>query len=202
MPSLKTYIDSPLFYDGVPLAASDVNILMHNAEAIKTASLRSAHVLNIHRNINVTNNNGYIFKGGFQYRTGLTTARLVIWSKQVTGMGTHDIVVYFNAVEVARFDSTVGGLNVGGFTTVNVAIDTKGYIDYEIVTVTVIPVRKTGSGDASQGEQYVFDAYTFPWSSVGNVTWPSVPTFGSVNAANLNKLAAIVTGKQIGRAHV
>ena len=49
MPSLKTFIDSPAFYDGTELSATDVNILRNNAEAIKTASLRGLHVHNIHR---------------------------------------------------------------------------------------------------------------------------------------------------------
>lgn len=191
MPSLKTYIDSPLFYNGAELSATDMNILRNNAEAIKTASLRSLHVHNIHRAINTTNHNEWTWRGGFQYRTGLTTARFVIWTKDVTGQGDMDIVIYFNGVEVDRYDSSITGVNVGGFTTRDITLTGRGYADYEIITVEVKPVMDVFDRDAqpSMGEQYVFDAYTFPWSSVGGVTWPGVPSFGSLNASNLNQLA-------------
>ena len=189
MPSLRTFIDSPLFYDNVELSATDINILRNNAEAIKTAAVRGLHVHNIHRGINITNNNGYIFKGGFQYRTGLTTARFIIWSKQNSGMGTHDIVIYFDGVEVHRYNAAVGGLNVGGYTTVDVPINTRDYVDYQIISVDVKPIQVGTGGDASNGEQFVFDAYTFPYSSVNSGTWPGVPTFGTINATRLNQLS-------------
>lgn len=192
MSSLKVFIDSPLFYTDTELSATDMNILRNNAEAIKTASYRAAYIHQIHRGINQVNNSGYIWRGGFQYRIGLENARFKIWTKQVSGMGEHDIVVFFDGVEVYRYAAIDTVLNVGGFTIFDVAIDDKDYVDYQIITVTIIPERTSGTGgeqDASKGEQYVFDAFTYPWEAVGNVTWPGLPTFGSLSAANLNMVS-------------
>jgi len=189
MPSLKTFIDSPAFYDGTELSATDVNILRNNAEAIKTASLRGLHVHNIHRVLQ-TQNGGLVWSGGFQYRQGLTTARFVIYTRQVSGMGEHSIVIYFNGVEVYRYDiASTTTRNVGGFTTVDIPINTRGYADYEIVTVDIIPLLTSSSGDATKGEQWVFDAYTFPYSNVVTSIWPGVPSFGTINATKLNQLS-------------
>jgi hypothetical protein len=189
--NLASYIDPPEFFDGTELSAVDYNILEQNAEVLKVAATMSKPVFNIHRGINITNNNGWIFRGGFQYRVGLTDAVLVIYTKQVSGMGNHDIAIYFNGVEVDRYNIiTATTLNVGGTVTRTIPIDTGAYDDYEIVTVEVKPELISGSGDASSGIQYVLNAYTTPYSGIDlGVTWPGVPTFGTITAARLNQLA-------------
>jgi hypothetical protein len=188
MASLKTYIDSPLFTDGVELSATEMNILRNNADAIKLASIRSVHVHDISRILQVQNN-GWVGRYGFQYRTGLTTARFIIWTKQISGEGDHDIVIYFNGVEVYRYNAAVTGLNVGGFTTVDLAINTRGYTNYQIITVEIKAEPQSVGADATKGEQYVFDAYTFPHTSIAAGSWPGKPTFGAINATRLNQIS-------------
>lgn len=187
--NLKSYIDPPLFFDGTELSAVDYNTLQQNAEVLKVAATLNRPFFNIHRGINITNNGGWIFRGGFQYREGITTAHFKIYTKQVSGMGDHDIVVYFNGVEVDRYniiDETV--LNVGALITREITI-TGDYDDYEIVTVEIKPVLVSGSGDASSGTQYVQEALLYPLDTVISETWPGLPTFGTVNANRLNQIA-------------
>ena len=188
MTTFKTYIDSPLFNDGVELSATEMNILRNNADAIKLASVRPVHVHDISRILQVQNN-GWAGRYGFQYRTGLTTARFIIWTKQVSGQGDHDVVVYFDGVEVHRYDAAVTGLNVGGYTTVDLAINTRGYADKQIITAEIKIEPQSVGADATKGEQYVFDAYTFPHASIAAGSYPGKPTFGAINATRLNQLS-------------
>lgn len=190
MASLKNYIDSPLFYDDTELSAALINILRDNSEAIKNSAVLPQPAFDIHRVLSVVNNTD-IWRGGFQYRVGLTTAAFVIYSKEVSGEGEHDIVIYFDDVEVARYDAAVGGYNVGGFVGTNITINTLGYTDYQIITVRITAEPRPGGGDddATKGVQYVFDAYTYPLSSVNVGTWPGVPSFGTLTATKLNQLS-------------
>jgi hypothetical protein len=190
MPSLKIYKDAPLFTDGIELSATELNILTANVEAIKGSIHSGSPVHQINR-VLLAINNTLFWRGGFQYRTGLTTARLLIYTKQVSGQGNHDVVVYFNGVEVDRYDAAITTLNVGGTQTRNITISSLGYDDFDIITVEVyIMNRGGGSHDAARGTQYVYDAYVFPISSIPILsTWPGVPTFGAVTASRLNQLS-------------
>ena len=190
MASLKTYIDSPVFYDDTELSASLINILIDNSEALKNSSALPQPAFDIHRVLSVVNNTD-VWRGGFQYRVGLTTATMVIYSKEVSGEGEHDIVIYFNDVEVDRYDAAVNGYNVGGFSGRNIAINTLGYTDFQIITVRVTAEPRAGGGDddATKGQQWVFDAYVHPLSGISIGSWPGIPSFGVVNATRLNQLA-------------
>lgn len=184
MANLKAYIDAPLFYDDTELSASLINIVRNNSEAIKNAVLIPQPIFDIHRALNVQSGKD-TWKGGFQYRTGLTTATFVIYSKQVSGQGATDMVIYFDDVEVDRYSSAIGGVNVGGFAGRNITISSLGYTDSQIITVRVSPEGTS----AEKGQQYVFDAYVGPLSSVNVGSWGGVPTFGTINATRLNQLA-------------
>jgi|SRR5215216_1557063 len=192
MASLKTYIDAPLFYDGTELSASLLNILDANSQALKNASVLPQPPFDIGKERLTTQNGKWVATLGFQYRVGLTTATLVIYSKQVSGQGEHEIVVTFDGAEVARYDARIGGTNVGGFHGLDIPINSRGYFDYQIITVEVfiMPVAGGGDDDATKGTQYVQDAWVSPMSNIVTMgTWPGVPTFGTVNATNLNQLA-------------
>lgn len=184
MASLRAYIDAPLFYDDTELSAPLLNIIRNNSEAIKNSVLLPQPAFDIHRALNVQSGKD-TWKGGFQYRTGLTTAIFVIYSKQVTGQGATDMVIYFNDVEVDRYSSAIGGVNVGGFAGRNITITGLGYSDYDIITVRVSPEGT----NAEMGTQYVFDAYVEPISGISIPAYPSTPSFGTVDATKLNQLA-------------
>ena len=185
MASLKNYIDAPLFYDGTELSASLLNILDDNSEALKNASVIPQPAFDIHRALNVQSGKD-TWRGGFQYRIGLTTATFIIYSKQVTGQGATDMVIYFNDVEVDRYSSAIGGVNVGGFIARNITITGRGYTNFEIVTVRVSPEGTS----AEKGVQFVMDAWTDPLSGIVDVgIWDGVPSFGTVDATKLNQLS-------------
>jgi hypothetical protein len=190
MANLKSYIDAPLFFDDTELSASLLNIIRNNSEAIKNSVLIPQPIFDINRVLQ-TQNNHLIWRGGFQYRTGLTTATFVIYSKQVSGQGEHDIVITFDGVEVDRYDARIGGTGVGGFSGRNLAINSRGYTDFQIITVQVhvIPVAGGGDDDATKGVQYVHDAYVHPLSNISIGSWPGLPTFGTIDATKLNQVA-------------
>lgn len=184
MANLKAYIDAPLFYDDTELSASLLNIIRNNSEAIKNAVLIPQPIFDIHRALNVQSGKD-TWKGGFQFRTGMTTAVFIIYSKQVTGQGATDMVIYFDDVEVDRYSSAINGINVGGYIARSITITGFGYTDFRIITVRVSPEGT----DAEKGIQYVLDAYVGPLGNVNIGTWPGIPSFGSVNSTNLNQVA-------------
>jgi hypothetical protein len=184
MANLKAYIDAPLFYDDTELSASLLNIIRNNSEAIKNAVLIPQPAFDIHRALNVQSGKD-TWKGGFQYRTGLTTAVFIIYSKQVTGQGATDMVIYFNDIEVDRYSSAIGGINVGGYSGRVITISGLGYTDFQIITVRVSPEGTS----AEKGVQFVQDAYVGPLSNVNIGSWPGNPSFGSIDATKLNQLA-------------
>lgn len=184
MANLKSYIDAPVFYDDTELSASLLNIIRNNSESIKNAVLLPQSAFDIHRALNVQSGKN-TWRGGFQYRSGMTTATFVIYSKQVTGQGATDMVIYFNDVEVDRYSSAIGGVNVGGYAGRNITISGLGYVDFEIITVRVSPEGTS----AERGTQFVQDAYVGPLSNVSIGTWPGSPTFGTIDATKLNQLA-------------
>jgi len=187
MATLKGYIDAPLFYDDTELSASLLNVLKNNTELIKHSVTMPQVPFDVHRvlsNVRTT----WIWRGGFQYRTGVEDAVFVIYSKETTASPNYEIVIRFDDVEVDRYDAGIGGINVGGYTVRTIAIDTRGYVDYQIITVTVIPEVVSG-GDPSKGLQWVFDAYITPLSGVDVGTWPGIPTFGTVTSTKLNQLS-------------
>jgi len=189
MPTFKSYEDSPLFIDGTEISAAQLNVVLRNTELIKAGAYFPSPIHSINKNISRFQNNSWIWRGGFQYRTGLTTARFVHWTKKVTTGGDHDIVTFFDGVEVDRFDLNQAGTNIGQFTTRNITITGRGYVDFQIITVEIYVVPRSGSGDGFDNESYVWESYTFPLSSVFAGTWPGAATFGSVNSTNLNKLS-------------
>lgn len=182
MANLKAYQDAPLFYDGTELSASLINVIRNNSESIKNAVLLPQPIFDIHRTLNVQSGKD-TWKGGFQYRTGLTTATFVVYSKVTTQSGAYDMVIYFNDIEVDRWNANIGGTNVGGYS--GRAISLSGFSDYEIITVRVSP-----EGNQPEfGIQWVNDAYVSPLSNVNIGTWPGNPSFGTINGTKLNQLA-------------
>lgn len=190
MANLKAYIDAPVFYDGTELSASLINIITNNSEAIKNAVLIPQPAFDIHRALTVQNNMD-IWKGGFQYRTGLTTATFVIYSRQNSGGGEHHVGIYFDDVLVDEYDARIGGTNVGGYAGRNITLTGRGYTDFQIISVRVAPIPQAGGGDddATKNIYWVQDAYVSPLSNINIGSWPGLPGFGSVNGTQLNQLA-------------
>jgi len=189
MASLASYTDSPGFINDTEVSATDLNVLIKNAEAIKTGALISSPIHSISR-VLFTYTDEWLWRGGFQYRTGMTTAHFIIYSKLVSGGGSLDIVIKFNDVEVDRFDARIGGTNVGGTATRDIAINTRSYADYEIVTVEVIVAETSTGSDATKNVYYVYDAYVYPLDTISGIgSWTGKPTFGTIDETRLNQLS-------------
>lgn len=187
MATMKSYVDSPEFLDDTELSATLLNKLVKNADLIKHAVLAPSPVHAIHRVLFMPSGR-WLWKGGFHYRLGLTTARFVVYGKEISGSGDNDIVFYLNGVERGRIDANIGGRNVGGFQTVELPIYSYGYTDFDIITVEVVIIKR-GTGDPMLGTYYIFDAFVYPLSAVAISAYGGVPTFGSVNATNLTQLS-------------
>lgn len=187
--SLNTFEPSPPFVDSAAgkntfVAAADLNRLRQNALFLNMLTLKghSAWTDTLFPSENYGGSPFLITNCSFQYRTGMTTASFVIYS--VIPGGTHTARVRFNGTQVATAALT-GGVG-GGTQNINVTISGMSFTDYQIVDVE-IDVAVTGS--STPATYRVFDAYVAPLASVYAPSYGGVPTFGTVNANNLNQLA-------------
>lgn len=185
MSRLKPYRYTPTFYTNMELGATDYLSLRDNTEVLKAASTIAEPIHYVHRRINIPRE-GWVWRGGFQYRPGLTTARFRYYSKTNPGSGNGHFFIYFNTTLV--YSATC---NQGGLITVDIAINGMGYTDQEIVSVYIVQRNDTGdTGDVFFNDVYVLDAYVFPMASVVTTSWPGLPSFGSLSASNLNQLVS------------
>jgi len=183
MSRLKPYRYTPTFYTNMEFGATDYMTLLNNAELLKAACVLAEPLHDIHRAINIPRTN-WIWRGGFQYRPGLTTARFIYYSKKNTGSGNGHFFIYFNTTQVYT-----ASVDQGGQVIIDIPISGLGYTDQEIVTVLIYQTQDMGdTGNVFFTDTYVIDAYVFPVSSVPIGSWPGVPTFGSLSASNLNQL--------------
>jgi hypothetical protein len=183
MSRLKPYRYTPTFYTNMEFGATDYLSLRNNAEVLKAASVIPEPIHYVHRRINIPRE-GWVWRGGFQYHPGLTTARFRYYSATNPGSGNGHFFIYFNDVLV--YTATC---NQGGLVTIDIAITGLGYIEQEIVSVYIVQRDDVGStGDVFKNTVYVLDAYVFPISGILTTAWPGVPSFGSISASNLNQL--------------
>ncbi len=182
MSVLKSYVDAPKFYDNLELSAIDYNTIRNNAELLKAISKRPEALHEMHRIIQIPQTN-WVWRGGFQYRVGMTTARFIYYSNPLSGAGIGQFTIYFDGV--ARYTANT---NIGGYSTIDIAINGLGYTDQQIITVEIIQTEGVGS-NVFKNQVWLLDAYTFPLSTVMTTSWPGLPTFGSLNQTNLNQLS-------------
>ena len=172
----------PTYQDGLPLSYSDVNLARNNALALDAATLigRRAFTDQISYLAASSFNPSPLFRGGFQFRTGLTTLTIVIVAT-IPG-STHTARVYVNN---AGSPTTTQALTTGT-NTINVTISGLGFQDGWVIDVDIDVQRTSGAIGAYE----VRDAYVSPYSATPFSAWPGVPTFGAISAANLNQLGS------------
>lgn len=185
--AFSTYESPPTFADTATdketfVSAADLNLLRQNAAFLDMLSYRGRRAFT--DQIKLLDQYGIdpspLFSGSFQFRTGLEDAVFSVYA--LTTSGTHTCRISFDGLLQSTTVLTGGA---GGTTqSITIAIDTLGYTDYQIVDVT-IEVDWT----SAIGQYRMIDAYVTPASAIVASSWPGVPTFGTVNAANLNQLA-------------
>lgn len=176
-----TFVDSTAdkpFY----LTAPDLNVLRTNAWFLDGLSQRwrQGHTDQITFLDRFGGNPCPLFAGSFQFRTGMTTLTFKAYQWGLSGQ-THTLTITVNGVvrhTVALQESTAQ--------TINLTMTAWGFTDYQIVDVKATVSRTVG---VEPGYYRMQDAYVGPFSATYTTSWPGVPTFGAITAANLNQLA-------------
>lgn len=194
MSIINVYEDSPFYVDDVEFSGADGNVNRSNAIFLDAISAQAIPVFprGLYKEAYTGMPTGgsdqaFFWRGAFQYKSGVnqavyivngvtvTTERLRIYHKRLTdaepGTLVHDVVFPTSA------------------TTVTIDISAAGYTNGEIIETRAYvyfpgTILKTGV-------YQMRNAYTTPLSSGGLGSSPSVPSFGSVNATNLNLLSNV-----------
>lgn len=185
--AFSTYEPPPVFINsaagkGAYMSAADVNLLRSNAAFLDMLSYRSRRAFTDQIKLldQYGNNPSPLFDGSFQFRTGMTTATFTVYAQ--TTSGTHTLRISFDGV--LRSTTVLTGGAGGTTQTVTITLTSLGLTDYQIVDVT-----SAITWTSAIGTYRMIDAYVSPASATVSGSWPGVPTFGAVNATNLNQLA-------------
>ena len=182
--SLSSYNDSPLFRDGAELSATDLNILRNNTMILQGISKRPQNIFCVDTKIDGFVLGNTVWKGGFLYRVGMSTARFIYSSNASGAGGTPQFKIYFNDVEVHTRN-----LITESNTVIDITISDDGYTDYQIITVSCLVTGDPEAFDSTPFYFYISDAYVFNLSPIMATAYPGTTTFGTVNATNLNKIS-------------
>jgi hypothetical protein len=196
--AIQAYTDSPTFYANTPLSATNLNTLVNNATVVESMSRRYPGVVPFARISGPWVTETWIFRGAFQYRTGMTTARFVINILTPGNMGSgNQLQILLN--DTVRHSQRADIVGVPPNTSVpypfsiDLPINTYGFTDREIVTVLVKvsydPANTADPNDLT-GLITVFDAYVFPLNTVSlpivNPTLTAFATPGPTTPVTLN----------------
>ena len=189
---LKTYVNTPTFYTDTALSATDINILRSDATLLQGLSKRSSPIQAIDTYFTgyVLTLGGIVWRGGFQYKTGMTNAIFLYVANVVGSPGaTPQFKIYFNGTQVHTRNLATETV------TITIDVSVLGYSDNDIITVecklTGNPEVGTGGYDATPDTYYIWSAYTEDLSTVQTSlsgAYVAPETFGDITAARLNKL--------------
>lgn len=176
---MRAFTDSPLFYNGVPLSATDINILSRNAMILDGLSKRAQSTHSINRMNGSIIRGKWMWRGGFMYKTGMTTARFVyVGQAGYTGR----LGIYFDGVRVLNVPA-------GQSANLDFAINDKGYTNGQVIRVEAIVDPENDVEPCCDKQFYIADAYTFPLDTMSTSAWPGLPSFDTINATKLNQLS-------------
>lgn len=181
--SLYAFQNPPGFATGNDLHATDgVQILWDNARVLDLASLATrelfcGHADHRHEYINA-NPLTYYWRGGFRYRTGLTTLTVSV-DRALLGTGVAPRVrAHVNGV--TRIDAALtAGLNSYSVS----GMGSWGLVNGDVAEVRIDifdPAAPQPTFDETPnvwGRYYLADAYVSPASAIHTTAWPGVPTF-------------------------
>lgn len=192
MSIIAVFEDSPYYVDTVEFSGADGNVNRNNAIFLDALVQQPVIVFpqglykEAYGGGPTTGSTQFNFwRGAFQYRSGMNQAVYVINGSTVT---TERLRIYHKRLTDAEpgtlVDDRVFPTSV---TQITIDLSSAGYTNGEIIevrAVTYFPgsILKTGV-------YLMRTAYTTPISSGGLGSYPGVPTFGNLNATNLNQLS-------------
>lgn len=188
---INIYRDSPFFVDTVEFSGADGNELRSNAIFLDALSQQPIPIFangvykESFKGMPTTGSNvAHFWRGAFQYRSGMETAVYVVSGSPVT---TERLRIYH-----CELDGTEPGTLVDDRvfpsteTTISINMSAAGYTDGDIIK-TFAYVYFPGT-ILKTGQYFMRNAYTEQVSALQGA-YGGVPTFGSLNATNLNQLA-------------
>lgn len=198
---MRVYEPTETFISGTEVSASTLTAIANNIMVIEGASRRMYPSHYVHqRTGNSASGSGgivegwWIWYGGFQYRTGMTTATFVInCDPDLDNMvSTNKLTIGFNKTGVATSEVLVYETDfttLSGDETINITINDKGYSDYDIITVRIyVSVVNPYPNEKEIGSCYVKDAYVSPMNTISIGTNPTLTSFGQLTETRLNDL--------------
>jgi hypothetical protein len=201
---MRAYEPTETFISGTEVSATTLTTIANNTMVLDAASRRMYPTHYVHQKTGNTAQGVYggivegnlLWRGGFQYRTGMTTATFKIYcDPELNNLtSSNKLVIQFNNaannvstsfVTVVNTDATA----LSGIETFNITINNKGYSDYDIVTVKIyISVVNVYPDEEIIGSFYVQDAYVTPMNTISIGTNPTLDSFGQLTETRLNNL--------------
>lgn len=184
---VQSYRDSPTFYSNTFLSSTDLNILSSNLTLAESESRRYPELLpfNTTKGLYVAGDiyvGNWIFRGGFQYRVGMTTATFVI---NVINAGNlipqNELEVWFVTNNTTYTKVHYQAATITGIQTININLSTylSGYTDGWLVDVIIVispSALNTNEPPDLSGPIEILDAYVWPLNTITtSVTNPTTP---------------------------
>lgn len=171
------YTQPPYFFDDQEISATSLRILRDNHIILDSMAQRGFQAQRI-RNINagVGVNPFYIWRGSFQYKTGLTSAVIKMNCPVPVG---ETFIVKFNGVtaySAAMTNNNNPTITIPG---------SFGFQDGDIVLVDILAQYPT---DPIQNQYIMQEAYVQPITGMVTTTWAAPTTFGTLTHTRLNEL--------------
>lgn len=211
---VQSYRDSPTFYADTFLASTDLNIISSNLTLAESESRRYPEILPF----NTTNGQyvsgdgrswktgNWIFRGGFQYRVGMTTATFKLRVLTAGNMtNNNELEIWFtinNTTNIRVFHQGILTAVAAGTQIINIDLATHipGYTDGWIVDVYMVVSYDAGNTNDPNdltGNIEIYEAYVGPLNgittSVLNPTTPlplfSTPGTVQLSVSKLNDLS-------------
>ncbi len=179
--SVLPWSTPPVFSTGVPLSWADVMVLFDNAITLDSLSLkgRRAWTDQVDDFDDANLDPSPLSRAGLWFRTGLTTLTLV--TKTANGSG-HTLRVFFDGAGSPAATFTLSNTTQ----THTITLTGRGWGDRTMHEVVIDVDRSSGNA----GDYKLLDAYVSPVSAIVSGSWPGLPTFGAISAANLAQLAS------------
>ena len=201
---VQSYRDSPTFYANTFLASTNLNIISSNLTLAESESRRYPEILPFNttngRYVSGTDQSwktgNWIFRGGFQYRVGMTTATFKL---RVLTDGTmtnaNQLQIWFtinNITDVNVFSQGILTAVAAGVQTININLATyiPGYTDGWLVDVYMVvsydPDNTNDPNDLT-GNIEIYEAYVGPLNTITlGITNPSLTAFSTPGTVQLS----------------
>jgi hypothetical protein len=197
---LASVTDSPAFVTDAELSAADLEILRQNILALDGASYLAATAFEWRWGQGLQEfgrNPSPFWAGGFRFLTGMTTFYIYVNNASLVAGDKLRLNLYGDSITNTT-DTTL----TAGAQTITKTISALGFADGEVVRaeIELYNATKPATG-ATWGTIRLDEVVVIPVEVADS--YPGVPTFGSITAANLNQLSNAVDWltRQMGLYH-